>query len=430
MDMIGPCAELGIHVDVAVHVEAANTLWEQGELSASIKMLQTLDDERSLKQQKIPVERSSLLSRIGYQVSVARLERGDLITDKYLNPALKELRGKSGGTDAGQVFHQFAVFCDQQLQDPDNLADLERLRKLKEDKATEVEEIKELVRTAHSAAQKQRYGNHLKKAKTWLDIDAAELQRQSATQEEFLRQCLENYLLALAASDDHNSNALRFTALWFEHAEDEACARAVAKHLKNVPSRKFAPLMNQLSSRLQENQSGFQQLLYQLVYRICQDHPYHGMYHIYASRNNKADDKDEAARSRSLATNRLAEELKASSVAPIWSGISHTNAQYIKLAGERKDDYKQSSKFQIGKSEQAKRLNSLLSRCAIPPLTLDLPIDPTCGYEKVPRIRKLDEHFSIAGGVSAPKIVTALGDDGKKYKQLVSGHKAITPTFV
>lgn len=421
IDLIKPCLNLGIHIDVAVHIEAANTLWDQGELASSIKMLQALDDDRHLKQQTIAVGRSNLLSQLGYQVSVARLERGDRVVDRYLTPALKELRGKTIGNDAGQVFHQFAVFCDEQLQDPDNLADLERLRKLKEDKEAEVEEMKELVKTASSTAQKHRYNNHLKKAETWLKIDAAELQRQSANQDEFLQQCLENYLLALAASDDHNSNALRFTALWLEHSEDQTCNNAVLKHLENVPSRKFAPLMNQLSSRLQDNQSGFQKLLYRLVLRICQDHPYHGMYHVYASRKNKSDAKDEAANSRGKATSRLAEELKTGPVAPIWQAISVTNGQYLNLAAERDDRYKQSSKFPIDQSTHAMKLNSLLSRCSVPPPTLNIPLDPTCKYEKVPKMRKFDGYFSIAGGVSAPKILTAIADDGKRYKQLVSG---------
>lgn len=419
IDLIRPCSDLGIHVDVAVHVEAANTLWDQGELSSSIKMLQALDDEESLKQQEIRVERYNLLSQIGYQVSVARLERGDRVTDNYLKPALKELRGKTAGSDAGQVFHQFAVFCDEQLQDADNLADLERLRKLKEDKQAEVEDMKVLIKAATTTVQRSRYTNHMKKAKTWLDIDAAELTRQIATQDEFLQQCLENYLLALTASDDHNPDILRFTALWLEHADDDNCIKAVGKYLKNVPSRKFAPLMNQLSSRLQDNQSAFQNLLYRLVYRICQDHPYHGMYHVYASRRSKADAKDETAKSRGDATAKLAEELKKSPVAPIWQAISATNTGYLNLAAERDDRYKQSSKFKISESEKAEKLNSLLSRCGIPPPTLNLPLDPTCKYDKVPRMRKLDPNFSIAGGVSAPKILTALGDDGKRYKQLV-----------
>lgn len=431
--LIKPCADIGIQAGVVLQIEAANTLWDQGEMASSIGMLQALDEDYDLEKQTISVSRSNILSQLGYQISVARLERADRIVEKYLKPALKELRGKASGNDAGRVFHQFAVFCDQQLQDPDNLEDLDRLRKLKTDKGNEVKELERMYKNASSTADKARYKSHFRKAETWLKIDAAELQRQSANQDEFLRQCLENYLLSLISSDDHNVNALRFTALWLDHSEDPQCNETVAKHLRNVPSRKFAPLMNQLSSRLQDNQSPFQRLLYGLVLRICQDHPYHGMYHVYASGRNRSDAKDEAAASRTKANTRLSGDLKSSAVAAIWQAISVTNTQYLNLANERDDKYRQSSKFNLDQSRHALKLNDLIGKYSVPPPTLNIPLDPNCKYKRVPKMKQFESQFSIAGGVSAPKIITAVADDGKRYKQLVSwlnfwtGHNTDTP---
>jgi ataxia telangiectasia mutated family protein len=130
IDLVQPCQDLGLSIEAATHLEAANALWDQGEMASSIGMLQALDKSASFKSQTIPVGRSDLLLKIGHQVSVARLEKPDRIIENYLKPALQELGGRKNGNEAGQVFHQFAVFCDQQLQDPDSLEDLERLRKL------------------------------------------------------------------------------------------------------------------------------------------------------------------------------------------------------------------------------------------------------------------------------------------------------------
>jgi ataxia telangiectasia mutated family protein len=100
--------------------------------------------------------------------------------------------------------------------------------------------------------------------------------------EQFLRQCLENYLLSLLASDEYNHDALRVFSLWLEYSDTPLANQAVKAYLKDVPSGKFALLMNQLSSRLQAEENDFQHLLMELVFRICVDHPFHGMHQIFA----------------------------------------------------------------------------------------------------------------------------------------------------
>src|SRR6478752_2021631 len=86
--LIPACAALDIHVDAAVNIETANSLWDYGQMSTSIRMLQGIDRDASLKKQTLPVSRSDLLSKIGYQVSVARLEEPHDIQKNYLEPAL------------------------------------------------------------------------------------------------------------------------------------------------------------------------------------------------------------------------------------------------------------------------------------------------------------------------------------------------------
>jgi serine-protein kinase ATM len=419
--LIGPCREVGLNPEVAIHLETANALWDQGEMTSSIGMLQSLDDVHLLKNQSIPVGRSNLLSRIGHQVSVARLEKADRIIEKYLKPALKELKGKMSGSEAGEVFHQFAIFCDQQLQDPDSLEDLERLKKLSKDKAEEVKTYKKLMREALSPDERKRYHNHLTKHETWLQLDEEELQRHNSSRDEFLRQCLENYLLALAASDDHDGNALRFSALWLEHSEETLANEAVSNHLKKVPSRKFAPLMNQLASRLQDTTVDFQQLLFNLVCQICTEHPYHGMYQIYAGANTRNNPKDESAISRKSATGKIVIQLaNKQTTGPIWLAIQATNKCYCALAGERDEQkYKTGRKISLRESPALGRLQASFSKYQVPPPTMQIELSPSLDYSKVPYMVRLEPQMSIASGVSLPKIITALGSNGARFKQLV-----------
>jgi serine-protein kinase ATM len=419
--LIEPCQALGLNIEAAAQLEAANALWEQGEMTSSIGMLQALEKNSILKKQTIPIGRPDLLAKIGYQVSVARLEKPDRIIEKYLLPALKELKGKADGDEAGQVFHEFAVFCDQQLQDADGLEDLTRLRKLKEMKASEVYELGKMVKSATSSEQKAKYHGHLVKAKQWLQLDTEEYRRLSASKDELLRQSLENYLLSLTASDGHNNDALRFTALWLEHSKEDIAMDSVSKYLGNVPSRKFSSLMNQLTSRLLNNADRFQQILFSLILRICVEHPYHGMYQIWAGCRSKSNSKDETAVSRQAATNKVAQDIASNSKsAKTWTAISKTSAVYCQLAAERDETrYKAGQKIQLKDSHSGTSLNNLLPKYLTPPPTLQVDIAADLDYSKVPVMQRLEPQISIASGVSAPKIITVIASDGSKYKQLV-----------
>ena len=180
-DMIEPCESLGLVVDAAIKMEAANSLWDHGEMTSSIGLLQRIDQDSSLKKQTVPVSRSNLLSKIGHQVSVARLENPQTIQKRYLEPALKELKGKVEGKEAGHVFHQFAMFCDEQLQNPDGLEDLARLQNLRHGKSEEVIQLKELIASTRETQLRNRYTSHLAKARQWLELDEQELRRVEQT---------------------------------------------------------------------------------------------------------------------------------------------------------------------------------------------------------------------------------------------------------
>ncbi|KAL5329330.1 hypothetical protein ACEPPN_002841 [Leptodophora sp. 'Broadleaf-Isolate-01'] len=421
MDLIKPCHDVGVNPEVAIQLEAANALWDQGEMASSVRMLQALDDGQSLKNQTIVVERSDLLTKTGYRVSVARLQGADEVISEYLRPALRELKGRTDGHVAGQVFHQFAKFCDQQLQDPDSLEDLKRLEQLTKNKENDVEELKKLCNRA--TGDKNGLRRNLNRNQAWLKLDREELGRHKSSRDEFVRQCLENYLLALAAFDEHDSNALRFSALWMEHSEKQLANDAVSKHLNQVPSRKFAPLMNQLTSRLQDSKEQFQTLLFGLVLRICTDHPFHGMYQVYTGAISEINHKDESSVSRRSAANKITKQLEQSKVVgQTWAALKLSNRLYSALARETNEQkYRSGRRFPIKESVAATNLNNKLVKLALPPSTMQIPLSPILDYKKLPTVVRLDPTVRIASGVSAPKIITAITSNGAKFTQLVKG---------
>ena len=364
----------------------------------------------------------SLIGYQGNQISEARLEKPDEIISQYLVPAIKELKGISSGDEAGQVFHEFASFCDQQLQNADGLEDFQRIEKLRERKEIEVRDLERMVRSSGSQTkEKDNLRSHLAKAKQWFDLDDQEYRRLLESRHAFLRQSLENYLLSLKACEKYDNDALRFSALWLQNWESEIANQAVLKHVAEVGSRKFAPLMNQWSSRLLDTSCSFQAILSSLVLRICVDHPYHGMYQIFAGSKTKGG-KDETALARHAAANNIVNQLKANKkAAPTWLAVHNTNISFVRFATDKMEDLKIKSGAKEALQDLAtgRKLELDLRSQKIPPPTMKISLRADCDYRDVPTIAKLQPEFTVASGISMPKIVTAIGTDGLRYKQLV-----------
>lgn len=268
------------------------------------------------------------------------------------------------------------------------------------------------------AKEKQNLKEHYTKAKLWFILDDREFQRLRDSREAFLRQSLENYLLCLKASDKYDNDALRFSALWLESWESEIANSAVSKHVAQVGSRKFAPLMNQWSSRLLDVPSPFQKLLSSLVLRICVEHPYHGMYQIFAGSKTKV---GTALARNSAASNIVIQLENHAKASPIWMALHNTNHCFIKFAADKIPDEKGKSgrRIPLRALGAGRGLELDVVGQKIPPPTMKIALRADCDYSSVPYIAKFHPDFTVASGVSMPRIVTAIGSDGLKYKQLV-----------
>ncbi|KZF26714.1 putative phosphotidylinositol kinase Tel1 [Xylona heveae TC161] len=425
-DLVPQFAENGADISAVVKYEEANVLWDQGEITASIRLLKNLNTYTSvsLENQALHLGKAELLAKLGHRVAEARMERPDEVIDHYLLPAITELKGVTEGEEAGAVFHEFAAFCDQQLQNPDNLEDYERIGRLRQRKEEEILDLESLIKKATSASRDDLRRQRAR-AKQWFELDDREFKRLRDSRQAFIRQSLENYLLCLSACESFNNDVLRFCALWLDQSESELANKAVSRHLERVPSRKFATLMNQLSSRLLNNESDFQRLLSSLVMRICVDHPYHGMYQIFASTNTKArSSSDEAAVSRNASAIKIATTLKNHTQAgPIWQAISTTNTLYSKLAMEKPagTPHRANSKLRFSSLSAGRHMNMVVPNQKIPPATMKVDLRADLDYSHLPYIGRFKSEISILTGVSAPKLLAVIASNGRRYRQIVKG---------
>ncbi|KAF3385601.1 Serine/threonine-protein kinase tel1 [Penicillium rolfsii] len=416
-----PCAELGMNIDGAAKFDLANVLWDQGEMTASIRMLQQLKGQGDLHKQAIPLSRAELLVTLGHYVAEARLEKPESILQEYLYPAVKELKGVSEGESAGRVYHGFASFCDQQLLNVDGMEDFKRVKQLRDRKEKELLGLEDMMKNAEGR-EKESVRIFRAKAKQWFDLDDREYQRLLRSREAFLQQCLENYLLALRESEIYNNDALRFCALWLDQSDSKTANTAVSRYISDVPSRKFAPLMNQLSSRLLDVTDDFQSLLTGLVFRICAEHPFHGMYQIFASSKSKGG-KDQSSHSRFRAANKLVERLKNDKeIGPTWISVHNMNITYVRFAIDKPDSkFKTGAKIPLKKLPTGDRLGKDAETYKLPPPTMKIELRADMNYSDVPSIARFSSEFTLASGVSAPKIVSAIATNGVRYKQLFKG---------
>ena len=63
------CLDNGVDISSAVQFESAQVLWEQGEMSTSIRMLQELQSSINPKAQSIHVGKAELLVRLVFTIS-------------------------------------------------------------------------------------------------------------------------------------------------------------------------------------------------------------------------------------------------------------------------------------------------------------------------------------------------------------------------
>lgn len=406
-----------VKAEVAAKFEMASVLWDLDESTASVKMLEVAIGVNDSQVQDIPVGRSELLAQLAHQLGQARLQKPEEILNKYLKPAISELRGRTEGREAGKVFHEFATFCDQQLQNSGNLEDFKRIAKLRQQKAEEVQELERL--TKQRGTDKKESG--LDKAQQWFEIDDADYQRLLNSRTTFVEQCLQNYMLALSASDEHDISTLRFFALWFENADSKEANAIVQDHLSHVPSWKFVVLLNQLMSRLAADESIFQQLLKSLATRICADHPYHSLNYLFAS-TRKPSNKDTAALSRYSVATSIRKTLANGTKAELLKNIFLANNHYHALAMEKTGEIR-AHKISVKDLPVASTMVKALPNLHVPPATINLPLRPGGQYTDVPTISKFASTISFMSGLSRPKKMSALATDGTYYVQLFKSGK-------
>ena len=421
-EVVARSKDLGINADVAAMSETASVLWEANEAVSSVQMIRDALSILDSGHEDTSIGRSGLLAQLAHQLAEARLEKPGDILNKYLRPAISHLQDRTTGAEAGKVFHEFATFCDTQLANPSNTEDISRITKLRQRKREEYENLDQMQKGSKRSNGGNDYRKARDAAKNWHSIYDAEYVRLRRIQNTFLQQSLQNYLLALRASDKYDLSVLRFFALWLENSDTQIAGDVVGKHLAEVPSWKFVVLMNQLMSRLENENTPFQIALKALAVRICSEHPYHSLHHLYAS-SRKPVSKDPAAVSRWEVANNIGQQVQShKSVAQLLVNVFKANGMYNQFAFVKFDDHVAYPTV-VQEVPVAVQVARAVPGLQVPPATIDVTLRRDGVYKDVPVITRFRSTIKIMGGQSHPKRLIAIGSDGREYVQLFKGSK-------
>ena len=349
------------------------------------------------------------------------------------------LSSERGQLDTGQcatIFHQFAIFADHQYHSIANSPDVLRWRVYVERKAEEVKLRREEVQRA-PAGSTQRKGleHHLSKARHELQLDQARFKDSMDARDKFLLLAAKNYSKCLAHSDAFdNESIIRLCSLWLANFERPDICSDFEAALQRVASHKFIFLAHQLAARLSPPTSSHtpssQSLLHELLGRMCREHPFHSLYQVLCIMFEKgpsdaAPGRRQSGRleqvtspsDRAVAARTLYDRLKTDGqvqgriqdVEQLWRA-SFQWAMYPKAK------VPESGSHRIPEEIAIKRIRHL----RVPVITAYTPVDPSSHYEDCVWVNHFDPMYSVAGGLNKPKITVCIGDDGQRYKQLVS----------
>ncbi|KAI5477754.1 protein serine/threonine kinase,ataxia telangectasia mutated family protein [Pseudohyphozyma bogoriensis] len=428
----------------SVDDELANVLWAQGEHTTAISLLKTIAHAQ-------PGDQALLLSRLGEWTAEARMKNPLEIKETYFDPAIR-LAEHASPSQRAKTHGSFAIFADRQYQEMEKVAEARRDRFEAYRRRKEFE-LEELERQAQSSRDNT---SQLRRSKEQGELNLAEDERQVEEAEKstklLLWLALENYAKALAASGEHDDKVFRFCSLWLANASDDELHAKLKDALDSIPSHKYVFMTYQLSARLTLRNSAsppFVKNLFRLLTRLCVDHPFHCLFPVWALRSapsvSPTSSKSRSRRSSSsMASDFNSQSVRAAAADDIFAKVrKHAHlvprVEAIELACTA---YVQWAVFDLYSVEDYCHPNSRkrlrpgrltirhgvllrdeVKNLPIPVTTFDLPLDPTGRYPagSFPAIVKYDESFRTAGGIHLPKIVTCIGDDGKRYTQLLKG---------
>ncbi|XP_037534430.1 serine-protein kinase ATM [Nematolebias whitei] len=422
-------------------LDEVQVFWAKGEQGLALgllrQMIHNLEEKVDFNPTLVPLY-SECLRLCGNWLAETCLESPGVILEKYLERAVEVIEGELRSQDfrlqsqRTEAFLSLARFSDAQYQSIDkymNSSEFENKQALLEKAKEEVDLIKEQKVT-------NRYTVKVQKE---LELDEKALQNLQKDRQRFLCKAVENYIQCLEQGEEHNTWVFRLASLWLENAGIKVVNDTMKKRVKQIPSYKFLPLMYQLAARMGtktttsvSEDTGFHDVLNDLICRASLDHPHHTLFIIFALVNANKDENFCRTRMPKNSPRQASQfDLERSNVArKIISVVGKKRGVMVRSVERLCDAYISLAYMDASKHKTEKKAIPIpadqpimqikdLREVVIP--TMEIKVDPSGCYDNLVTVRSFLPHYRLVGGINLPKIIDCSGSDGTSRRQLVKG---------
>lgn len=318
-----------------------------------------------------------------------------------------------------------------------------------------------------SLAKQKEHRGHIHTLKIEVAADEEERIRVEESVQQFLVGAISELGKAMEYSDqDDLTLVFRVISLWFKNSNVPQVNQMMSQVIQHVPSYKFLSLIYQIISRIGSSSSSssnnhqnehnaytdFHATLDLLIQKVASDHPHHVLVQLISLRNGgQVEGRGSAQYLRNIGEQKITAAQRHLDLQHKFSVERHellTSLEllctaYCELALCSTKMYHQSTSKSMLKNIPLSDVKSSMTSTNVPfdqclrdrtvrggrrrvvphVLTLDVAIRTDRDYADIVRTAGFASTFSITEtGIHRPKIILALGSNGKKYRQLVKGH--------
>uniref|UniRef100_A0A672H7D1 non-specific serine/threonine protein kinase n=1 Tax=Salarias fasciatus TaxID=181472 RepID=A0A672H7D1_SALFA len=427
-------ATLASAPDYSWQLEEAQLFWAKREQNLALSLLRQMIHKLEEKVRHT-IFVCVCLRLCGNWLAETCLESPGVILNNYLERIIEQespVQDPRLLSQRTEAFLSLARFSDVQYQSIDKYMKSSEF----DSKQALLEKAKEEVSLMRQRNVSNRYAVKVRKE---LELDEQALLNLLTDRLRFLSKAMENYIRCLELGEEHDTWVFRLASIWLENKDLKDASDIMKKGVRHIPSYKFLPLMYQLAARMgtkiktaNNEDTGFHDVLTDLISRASLEHPHHTLFIIFALVNANKDESFSKSRlSKSSPEQPSPFDSERSDVArKIISAIREKRGAMVRDI-ERLCDayitlaYMDASKHQADKkaipipADQPIMNMKDLDEVSIP--TLEIKVDPSGQYENLVTVRSFQPHYRLVGGVNLPKIIDCIGSDGRSRRQLVKG---------
>jgi ataxia telangiectasia mutated family protein len=487
-DLVGLNGEAGGREFLEIKKMESEISWALGDCMGAIRLAK-LVAERAEKLDNGRVFLTEVLLTCGSWMALSKTDSARQVMEGYLKPAVNHSRENRATIDGKAHLTLAEFLADLYESLVTRVKSVEWTRqckamteRIKERDACQVmyDEVRKTYQEIQSkkklsaTQEKEKTGVyqkladislHLKNLRKEVDMDMSEKNFVESSLVDYMKKSLENFVHGLAGSGDGgdlSSHVFRCVSIWFRNSEVDGVNKIMkGSGDRGVPSWLFIPLVYQLFARVGSGGKEFQEAINKMVLKLSSDHPHHCIVQLIALANGK---KVGAGRSTDAFLKNVGQEKSDSAAVLIamlrkkgddhlrklCDSIEKLSDAYINLAMAPTEEWVKANKTRdVALSQSMKRggevtLDKALgdpwsSRrgggwakegAVLPAVMTKMPmLKKDANYTELvdsERIVGFTETFSLTDtGLHRPKIVVAVGESGRFYKQLVKGEDDI-----